>query len=156
MIHAKAETNSVIIWCGAPCELSLSKVSDRTAQLVVAPLDDQGQPRPIPPTAAFVTFPTVKKISARELAGSRAVQVGEMRFIIKAKPLTVSAYRADGRLVQEFVLDAGTNGTVSFHTDAPVFGLGEGGEQFDRRGHFYPMNNGQISPMLAEHGATIP
>jgi alpha-glucosidase len=155
-VHINADTNSAIIWGGAPCEISLAEVSDRTAQLVIAPLDDHGQPRPIPPTAAFVAFPTAEKFHARELAGAQQVRVGEMRFVIKTPPLTISAYRADGSLVQEFVLAEGTNGTVSFHTDAPVFGLGEGQKQFDRRGHFYPMINGQRNPMLAEHGATIP
>jgi alpha-glucosidase/alpha-D-xyloside xylohydrolase len=156
LVTARANTNSAIIWGGAPCEISLAEVSDRTAQLVIAPLDDHGQPRPIPPTAAFVAFPTAEKFQARDLVGQKEVQVGEMRFVIKAQPLTISAYRANGSLVQEFVLDDATNGAMSFHTDAPVFGLGEGEKQFDRRGSLYPMLNGQRNPMLATLGATIP
>ena len=30
--------------------------------------------------------------------------------------------------------------------------MGEGEQQFDRRGKLYPMINGQLSPMLATHG----
>jgi alpha-glucosidase/alpha-D-xyloside xylohydrolase len=55
----------------------------------------------------------------------------------------------------EFNDSDGTN-SFSFHTDAPVFGLGEGEQQFDRRGHYYQMRNGQMAPWLATHGATIP
>jgi alpha-glucosidase/alpha-D-xyloside xylohydrolase len=67
----------------------------------------------------------------------------------------ISLRRADGKLVQELLFeDEGR--AISFRTDAPVFGLGEGGQQFDRRGAFYPMINGQIAPWLATHGATIP
>src|SRR4030095_8614796 len=39
---------------------------------------------------------------------------------------------------------------------APVVGRVEGAEQFDRRGAFYPMLNGQRAPFLATHGGTIP
>jgi alpha-glucosidase/alpha-D-xyloside xylohydrolase len=67
--------------------------------------------------------------------------------------------RDNQKLVQELIFEDGndpTNITVSFHTDAPVFGLGEGAQQFDRRGELYRMVNGQIAPFLATHGATIP
>jgi len=153
---AKADTNSIIVWGGAPCEISIAEVSDKTAQLVIAPLDEQGKPIQIPSTAAFVTFPTTEKFRARDLADSREIRVGKMRIIIKSQPLTISVRRADGSLVQEFVLDNATNGIMSFHTDAPVFGMGEGEKQFDRRGTLYPMVNGQRAPLLATHGTTIP
>jgi len=46
----------------------------------------------------------------------------------------------DGRLVQELTFDnvAATNAGLTFRTDAPVLGLGEGAQQFDRRGALYP------------------
>ena len=153
---ARADTNSTLVWGGAPCEISLGEVSDRTAQLVIAPLDERGQPLPIPPTAAFVAFPTAEKFRGRNLAGPKEIRVGKMRITIKPWPLTISVCRADGSLVQELVLDDATNGAMSFRTDAPVFGLGEGEKQFDRRGSLYPMINGQRAPMLATHGTTIP
>jgi len=80
---AGADTHSAILWAGATCEISLGKVSDRTAQLVVAPLDDQGQPRPVPPTAAFVSFPVTEEFRSRDIAGVENVQVGKLRFTIK-------------------------------------------------------------------------
>src|SRR5678815_5365610 len=69
---------------------------------------------------------------------------------------TLSVRRADGKLVQEFVFEDGTNNAVKFRTDAPVLGLGEGATQFDRRGTNFTMLNGQRAPFLATHGGTIP
>jgi alpha-glucosidase/alpha-D-xyloside xylohydrolase len=62
----------------------------------------------------------------------------------------------DGSLVQTLTFETGPNAALSFHADSPVLGIGEGEQQFDRRGKLYPMINGQLSPMLATHGATIP
>jgi alpha-glucosidase/alpha-D-xyloside xylohydrolase len=152
---ARADTNSAVLWAGANCEISLGQVSDRTAQLVISPLDDQGQPRPIPTTAAFVSFPVTEKFRGRDIQGAKDIQSGKLRFTIKAQPLTISVHRADGSLLQELVFEDVTNGTMSFHTDAPVYGLGEGQHQFDRRGTNYQMINGQLG-LLATHGATIP
>src|SRR5262249_36517170 len=66
--------------------------------------------------------------------------------------------REDGNLVQRFVFDeaGGTNAGVAFRTVAPVFGLGEGAQQFDRRGALYPMQpswGGWNRPVL---GSVVP
>src|SRR5580658_3311299 len=84
---ARADAGSPILWAGAHCELSLGEVSDKTAELVISPLDDQGQPRPVPPTAAFVSFPVTKKFRSLDTLGPKEVQVGAMRFTIKGRPL---------------------------------------------------------------------
>ena len=68
--------------------------------------------------------------------------------------MTISVRDAKGKVVQELAI-AEADGTVTFRTDAPVLGLGEGGKQFDRRGSHYPMLNGQRAPLLATHGGTI-
>src|SRR6185436_13738579 len=50
----------------------------------------------------------------------------------------------------------GTNAAVAFRTDAPVLGLGEGAQQFDRRGALYPMEptwGGWNRPVL---GSVVP
>src|SRR3984957_624616 len=157
-ISARSDATSAILWAGAPCEISLSEVSDRTAQLVIAPIYAQGLPCPVPPSAAFVSFPTTEEFRGRDIDGVREFRVGKMRFTIKAQPLTISVLRADASLLQELVLADATNGAMSFHIDSPVYGLGGGEHQFDRRGTNYQMINGQHSfpGFLATHGATIP
>jgi alpha-glucosidase/alpha-D-xyloside xylohydrolase len=72
--------------------------------------------------------------------------------------LTVSVRREAGPLVQELTFDeaAATNAGVRFRTEAPVFGLGEGAQQFDRRGALYPMEpswGGWNRPVL---GSVVP
>jgi alpha-glucosidase (family GH31 glycosyl hydrolase) len=142
---------------GSPAELVISEVSDRTVRITLSPLDEQAHPRSGPPSAVLVPFPQKEKFRTRELRGEKKLRVGELRVTIGLQPLAISVRRADGKFVQELVFDesSGTN-SITFHTDAPVLGLGEGANQFDRRGHFYRMINGQIAPFLGTHGATIP
>jgi alpha-glucosidase (family GH31 glycosyl hydrolase) len=156
--HSRAaEADAQIHFGRAPVELAVSEVSERTVRLELAPLDEQGSVRKGSPSTALVPFPAIEKVRARELTSAKELRVGQLRLTIKPQPLTISVHRTDGKLVQELIFDdnSGTN-TVTFRTDAPVLGLGEGEQQFDRRGHYYRMRNGQIAPLLATHGATIP
>jgi alpha-glucosidase/alpha-D-xyloside xylohydrolase len=62
----------------------------------------------------------------------------------------------DGRVVQELSSDPAT-GVLSFQLgEGPLLGLGQGGPQFDRRGHFDRMGSGQGAYQLATHGARVP
>src|SRR5439155_23438323 len=86
------------------------------------------------------------------------LHVGIHRMLNKPQQLTFSVRRDDGRLVQELTFDSagGTNAGVTFRTDAPVLGLGEGAQQFDRRGALYPMEpswGGWNRPIL---GSVVP
>ena len=142
---------------GNEAELTLSEVSERTLRVQLSPLDQQSQPRPGAPSTVLVPFPTVEKLRIRKLTGQKDFRLGRLQVTVRPQPLTVALRRADGTLVRELVFeDTGGTNAVSFHTGAPVLGLGEGEQQFDRRGHYYPMKNGQLSPLLATHGATIP
>jgi alpha-glucosidase/alpha-D-xyloside xylohydrolase len=140
---------------GSAAELTISALSDKIVQIVVAPLDEQGKPRPGRPSTALVEQKPQVKLRRRELDQAQEVSAGGLRVTVKPQPLTVSIRSASGRIVQELVIgDAG--GSLTFRTDAPVLGLGEGAFQFDRRGPRYPMLNGQRAPFLATHGGTIP
>src|SRR2546426_7189509 len=122
-----AEENATIRFAGAPVELSVSEVSERTVRVELFALDEQGKPRPTTPSTVIVPFPTTEKLRVRELPGERELRVGFLRVLIKPQPLTVSVRRDDGRLVQELTFDSApaTNAGVTFRTDAPVLGLGE-------------------------------
>jgi alpha-glucosidase (family GH31 glycosyl hydrolase) len=81
-------------------------------------------------------------------------KVGQMSVTVTADPLAVRVEDAHGRLVQEIEF-AKTSGAFSFPLgDAPVLGLGEGADQFDRRGANYRLINGQRD-RLAELGTRI-
>jgi alpha-glucosidase (family GH31 glycosyl hydrolase) len=141
---------------GEPAELSIHEISERMIRIELAPLDGRGAPRAEAPSSDLVPFPSKEKLRIRELGSSKEVRVGKLRAHIQPNPLTVSIRKPDGSVVQTFTFETSTNASISFRTDSPVLGMGEGEQQFDRRGTLYPMVNGQLSPMLATHGATIP
>ena len=144
-------------------ELVISEVSARTVRLELLPLDASGF-RPLnTPSQILVPFVSAEKLHLKELTGEKQVRVGDLRVAVHGDPLTVTVRTAAGKLVQEVAfLRTNDAEVVTFRIDAPVLGLGAGEEQynssgeFDRRGHFYRMVNGQLSPMLATHGTTIP
>lgn len=145
-------------FAGQAAELTLSEVSERTVRLQLSPLDGEGRPRPVTPSSVLVPFAAAEKLRVRELNGERELAVGRLRVSLQPQPLTVSVRREKGTLVQELVFDrsAGTNAGVTFRTEAPVLGLGEGAQQFDRRGALYPMEpswGGWNRPVL---GSVVP
>ena len=142
---------------GLPCELILSQVSDKTLRISFTPLDGTSQPQYGARSTVLVPFPATEKLRLRDLNGTRELRLGPLRVVLTVEPLSITIRHVDGRLVQELIFSE-TQGSSSlwFRTEAPVFGLGEGEQQFDRRGHHYPMKNGQLAPWLATHGATIP
>jgi alpha-glucosidase/alpha-D-xyloside xylohydrolase len=140
---------------GNRAELSISAVSERTVRIVIAPLDERGAPRAVPPSTVLVNPEPEPKLVCREIEGAREVAAGNLLVRVKPEPLTVSVLGPGGRVVQELSF-GDPDGAMAFRTAAPVLGLGEGGPQFDRRGHRYPMLNGQRAPLLATHGGTIP
>jgi alpha-glucosidase (family GH31 glycosyl hydrolase) len=148
---------SPIRFGGLPAELALSEVSERTLRIELSPLDEHGHPQTATPSSILVPFSAVEKLRVREITGLKQLDAGRLHVTIRSEPLTLTVRRQNGEIVQELVFDqvGGTN-SVSFRTDAPVLGLGEGEAQFDRRGHYYRMRNGQLAPWLTTNGATIP
>src|SRR5678815_1479227 len=144
-----------IQFAGQKSELVISEVSDRMARIELLPIGDSARPNTTNRSTILVSFPTTERFRGRELSEEKEIRAGKLRIHVKAAPLTVSISQANGKAVQELVFAENTN-TVKFHTDAPVLGLGEGANQFDRRGALYPMLNGQRAPFLATHGGTIP
>jgi alpha-glucosidase/alpha-D-xyloside xylohydrolase len=137
-------------------ELTLSEVSDRTMRIEVAAIAEDGTSRPAGLSTVLVPFPSAEKLRARGLAGERDLRVGRLQVTIRPEPLTVTVRREDGRQVQELAFAGDAAGAVAFRTDATVLGLGEGAQQFDRRGALYPMEpswGGWNRPVL---GSVVP
>ena len=148
----------MIRFAGLSAELTVSEVSERAIRLQLSSLDEARRPRSATPSTVLVSFPSTEKLRVRELSSDKELTVGKLRVLIKAQPLTVSVRRDGGQVVQELVFDdaAGTNASVAFRTEAPVLGLGEGAQQFDRRGALYPMEpswGGWNRPVL---GSVVP
>jgi alpha-glucosidase (family GH31 glycosyl hydrolase) len=129
---------------GVPIELVISQVSDGALRIELVPLDEKGKPKPVERSPALAPGEWKEKLRIHELAKEKKVSVGDLRVTLTPAPLTIAVRREDGTQVQVLTFDTmdGTN-TIGFLTKAPVLGLGEGAEQFDRRGVNYPLINGQ-------------
>jgi alpha-glucosidase (family GH31 glycosyl hydrolase) len=84
------------------------------------------------------------------------IVLGSLRLKISFHPVSITVTDERGTVVQQFVWDE-TTGVLSFLSgNAPLFGLGEGGPQFDRRGSTDPMRSGQGGYKLPTHGGRVP
>jgi alpha-glucosidase/alpha-D-xyloside xylohydrolase len=154
--HLASQAAESLRLAGGSAELSIQEISERTIRIELAPLDEGGTPRAEVPSSDLVPFPLKEKLRLRELGLSKEIRASKLRIRVDPDPLTISIRRTDGSPVQTLTFETRTNTALTFRTDSPVLGMGEGEQQFDRRGKLYPMINGQLSPMLATHGATIP
>ncbi|MCX6872458.1 MAG: DUF5110 domain-containing protein [Verrucomicrobia bacterium] len=128
-------------YAGGNAELSVARVSERTVQVRLSPLGSDGGTAATPASTVLVPFPREMLWEGRELSAPKEMTVADLRLKLQLAPLMIEVRRADGRSVQQLVW-SDADGSVSFHTDGPVLGLGEGGSQFDRRGGRYSMKDG--------------
>lgn len=139
---------------GTPVEIALSALSGRMIEVGILPLDERGQPKPRPHSTVLMPLqPVTAPVRVRELDGPREILLGDIKVAMRAGPLVILVTR-NGKKVQELRIDE-SDGSILFQTPAPTFGLGEGRQQFDRRGFYYNFVNGQTD-FLATHSATIP
>jgi alpha-glucosidase/alpha-D-xyloside xylohydrolase len=145
--------NSSIRYGGSSVELSIGEVSGHTLRIGLSPLDAQGQAEAGIASPLLMPVPLVTNLHIQELSVPKELNVGALRVTVTPEPLSIRVRRADGSLVQElsFGESAETN-SVTFRVSEAVLGLGEGADQFDRRGANYPFINGQRY-RLAELGA---
>jgi len=155
--------SSPIRFGGRNAEMIVSTVGEHTLRLEVSGLNEkparsgpEETPRGVTTSGVLAPFPSTEVRRIRELDGEEEFRVGRLRVTIKAEPLSVLVRREDGKVVQELTFDDGAEGAVGFRTEAPVLGLGEGAQQFDRRGALYPMEptwGGWNRPVL---GSVVP
>jgi len=137
---------------GRPVEIALTPVSRQTVRITIQPLENN-RPQPIPIDGALVKENWGQpRARLRTLSHPRTIQCGELAIHISPNPLTI---RVEGTM-RELTIDPDT-GRLSFDTgESPLFGLGQGGPQFDRRGSVDRMNSGQGGYQLATHGGKVP
>ena len=142
---------------GEPVEILISEVSPRTVRIELISVEGRGRNEAAGAASStvLVPFATTEKLRLRELSGEQETRVGALRVQLRAAPLQVSVRNSDGRLVQHLTFET-TSNAVAFHMAGPVFGLGEGAQQFNRRGALYPMEpswGGWNRPVL---GSVVP
>lgn len=141
---------------GRLAELSLTAVSEHTVRIRLEPLDADGRPQPPRESAALTSQDWPEpKVRLRSLPGPQEFDVGKLRVTVSGDPLTIEV-ATGGRRIQRLVVD-GERGSMTFLLgEAPVFGLGAGGPQFDRRGTTYDMINAHGAYRLPTHGGRLP
>ncbi len=141
---------------GLAAELAISPVSARTLRVSLLPLNSQEQAQPIPDDGVLVASQGVEApIRIRSVSAESNLACGTFELKILPQPLTLIIRDQNQAELQRVQIDV-SDGSVGFLTQgAPVFGLGEGGPQFDRRGHDYSMKHGQGTPDLATIGARV-
>jgi alpha-glucosidase (family GH31 glycosyl hydrolase) len=141
---------------GKRIELRIASVGPYTTRIGLIPLTN-GHPVEITSDGSLVsdTWPSSTTI-LRDSSRTEPVAAGNYRIQISYNPLTLSIATFDGHPIQRLTIDA-NRGSVSFAIGSELlFGLGEGGRQFDRRGSTDTMESGQGGYQLRTHGGRVP
>src|SRR5258707_7944159 len=137
------------------CEIQIAPVSGVTLRLSILPMEN-GQAQAVAGNGSLGQgaggAPVAK--GGGGLGGEKG-KWGDIRVAFALDPLTFAIANAKGETVQRIGVDEET-GVVSFLAgDTPLFGLGEGGPQFDRRGSVDRMVSGQGGYQLHTHGGRV-
>lgn len=141
---------------GRDIEITVAPVSHHTVRIAVHWVEND-RAQPIVSDGALVKENWGKpSLRTRSLQSSRVVTCGDLKVSLSSSPLTIKVSSRSGEPVQELTIDD-ASGNLSFLLgDGPLFGLGQGGPQFDRRGSLDRMNSGQSGYHLNTNGAKVP
>jgi alpha-glucosidase (family GH31 glycosyl hydrolase) len=154
MLVPGAKSRAFVPGSASPIELQVTSVSPHTFRLSLLPLES-GTPAKIPLNGSLVQETWGKPIASLRAEPARPVAVGDFHLKISFHPLTLVITDAHGQVVQQLAFDE-NSGALSFLTGkSPLYGLGEGGPQFDRRGYVEQVGNGQGGYKLHTHGARV-
>ncbi len=141
---------------GAAANVHITPVSPHTFRLTIFPIGYNPQVESIPSDGSLVKASFGGPIAKLRADSQETISAGGVRLKISLHPVTVTIANQSGDAIQKLHWDENT-GALSFLTGAsPLFGLGEGGQQFDRRGSTDRMRSGQGGYKLETHGARVP
>jgi len=155
LVIARGQGTAQEIASVQPVEIQISSVSAHTFRLSVYPLNNRTD-KSIPFDGSLVQESWGAPVARLRAETGREFVLGGFRLKISFHPVSITVTSELGAVIQEFVWDENT-GVLSFLTgSAPLFGLGEGGPQFDRRGSTDAMRSGQGGYKLRTHGGRVP
>ena len=144
----------ILSMAGVPVEARLTAISEQTLRISLLPVRADGSAGEIPANDFLQPLkPVAATRKLRAGTNGKPITTGAWRVSLQNEPLTLRIEKG-GQFVQEIAFDA--QGAMTFSTgDGTVLGLGEGGQQFDRRGGDYPEENGQQTRNVRVTGARI-
>src|SRR5579864_1075209 len=134
-------------------EIQITPVSEQTIRLSLLPT---GLKTPIPFNGSLVKESWGTPVIPNRRETDRELSIGSFRLKISWNPISIAVADEHHKVLQVLDWDANT-GALTFVTGtSPLYGLGEGGPQFDRRGSTDAMRSGQGGYKLATHGGRVP
>jgi alpha-glucosidase (family GH31 glycosyl hydrolase) len=155
--RALGDADSALKVSGIPVDVVLTALSNTILRLSLVPAWlERAAVKEINDDPVLALSSQGQLLMKGQSAGSSQVLTWDNRRLrVTGSPITIEIEHENGELIQSLRVD--DQGTVIFKSSrAPVFGLGEGGPQFDRRGQQYTMENGQLAPFLDTIGARLP
>jgi alpha-glucosidase len=141
---------------GRAVEIAVTSISAVTVRLSVLPVTP-GQAGQVPDDGALAQVNAGTPAGLGRRAGQfKSIKVGSLRVRMTTEPPTLHVENAAGGVVQRLVFDAEAPDMRFRLPEGPLLGLGEGGPQFDRKGHVDRMRGGQGGYQLRTHGARAP
>jgi alpha-glucosidase (family GH31 glycosyl hydrolase) len=136
-------------------EVQITPVSPCTFRLSILPVTN-GSVGEISTDGSLVKKDWGSPIAKLQAGPTRTISAGDLRLKISFQPVSIEVANVKGDVIQQLIWDERA-GVLSFiNGSSPLFGLGEGGPQFDRRGSTDSMVSGQGGYKLATHGGRVP
>lgn len=153
-VPAKTQEFSI---AGANIEFWLTPVSESTLRISV-----MAKGSGLNPASAFPDVGLKDRVWPEVIARldgtphSTAATWGRRRIVVQSGPLALIVLDEHQQEIQRLTFDEATGKVNCALHDLPVFGMGEGGHQFDRRGVVDAMRNGQFKPDQFLNGGRSP
>ncbi len=128
-----APTGSRLALAGSDAEITISAVSEATIRIRID--SAQASARPAEDSVLVQSDWPGKKQRITSPQSAALFKFGKIHVAFTSRPLVVAVEGADGRVAQRLRFDEQTGNFTFLLGDGPVFGLGAGGPQFDRRGN---------------------
>src|SRR5579863_9869146 len=139
----------------APVETRVTSLSASTFRLSILPLN-KGLAASIPFDGSLIRESWGVPAAQLRTETSDTIAVGNFRIKISLNPASIRVGNEHGDVIQQFDWDPSAGALSFLIGSSPLFGLGEGGPQFDRRGSTDTMRSGQGGYKLGTHGGRVP
>ena len=139
---------------GHEVAIGVASVSPSTVRITVVRLVG-GVGQAVTNRGALVPAATGKSVGDQR-NGFNTVRAGELVVKFVEADDTITIETRQGRVVQRLKFDRVRPDLLFALGQGPIFGLGEGGPQFDRKGNAFTTRNGQGGYQLRTHGGRVP
>jgi len=138
-----------------PVEIQITSLSPHTFRLSILRVND-GSTGSIQSDGSLIQESWGAPLARLRKDPGQTVIVGSLQLKISFQPVAIVIAGASGEVIQQLAWDENTGALSFLNGSSPLFGLGEGGPQFDRRGSTDPMLSGQGAYKLHTHGGRVP